>query len=253
MQHAHATYLISLVGAPLDIKRSSWRGVELIYAVPKGKRHLIDDSFGDTPDMLSFFSGTLGVKYPWPKYAQSAMYDHPAGMENVTAATLGAHGLTDKRRGFRTMSGANAHELAHQWFGDLLTCKDWGHLWLNEGFATFFRYLYVEHSRGKDAYAHEIEGAMQSYFQESRRYKRPLATNLYPDKEAMFDAHTYQKGAAILHTMRRYLGDQAFFVGLRQYLTRYRHMPVDSHDLCEAMTEATGVNLEPFFDQWIYK
>jgi aminopeptidase N len=151
------------------------------------------------------------------------------------------------------MTGVNAHELAHQWFGDLLTCKDWGHLWLNEGFATFFRYLYVEHSRGKDAYAQEIDGAMQGYFRESRQYKRPIVTNLYPDPGAMFDAHTYQKGAVILHTLRRALGNQAFFSGLRHYLTRNRHTPVDTHDLCRAMTDATGVNLEPFFEQWVYK
>jgi aminopeptidase N len=170
-------------------------------------------------------------------------------------------GTTPLRGGF--MAGGGFHwlrptpdepnRLAHQWFGDLVTCRDWGHAWLNEGFASFFEALYMEHSRGRDAYDHEIEGAMQSYFAEARRYKRPVATHLYPKPNDMFDSHTYPKGEVILHTLRRTLGDRAFFAGLRHYLNKNRHHPVDTHDLCEAMSESTGVNLEPFFDQWIFK
>ena len=214
---------------------------------------MIDDSFGDTPDMLSFFSDTLGVKYPWPKYAQNAMYDFGGGMENVSATTLGERNLADKRGGFRTMASLNSHELAHQWFGDYVTCRDWGHIWLNESFATFMQALYFEHSRGKDAYDQQIESNMQAYFNESRRYKRPIATNLYPNADAMFDSHTYPKGAVVLHTLRRKLGDARFFAGLHRYLTTHANQPAVSNDLCEAMTEASGVNCEPFWNQWIYK
>jgi aminopeptidase N len=174
-------------------------------------------------------------------------------MENVSATTLPEGALTDPRAGEHAMDGLNAHELAHQWFGDLVTCKDWGHVWLNESFATFFEALYMEHSRGEAAYAQEIEGDMQGYFGESRRYKRPIATNLYSNAEAMFDGHTYPKGASILHTLRRMLGDQLFFAGIHAYLTAHRHTPVDSRDLCRSMTDATGINLEPFFNQWIFK
>jgi aminopeptidase N len=253
MTQPHATYLISLVAGPFERKQARWENVPLLYVVPKGKGHLIDASFGDTADMLSFFSTVTGVRYPWPKYAQNAVYDFGGGMENVSATTLGEASLTDARAGFRTMSGLNAHELAHQWFGDLVTCKDWGHIWLNESFATFFQALYFEHARGKTAYDREIENNMQAYFGESRRYKRPLATNLYPYPNAMFDAHAYPKGAAVLHTLRRQLGDEAFFQGIRHYLTRHRHQPVETGDLCRALTEATGINLEPFFDQWVFK
>jgi aminopeptidase N len=249
----HATYLISLAGGPLSVKTAEWRGVPLMYVVPKGSEHLIEDTFGDTPDMLSFFSDTLGVKYPWPKYAQTAVYDYSGAQENVSATSLNASFLTERRKGFRTYAGVSSHELAHQWFGDLISPKDWGHLWLSEGFATYFRYLYMEHSRGRDDYAHQMRENADYYFSEGRRYRRPLVTSRYPSPSAMFDNHTYQKGAAVLHTLRRSLGDGPFFAGLRHYLTKYRHQPADSHDLCAAMMEATGINLAPFFDQWVYK
>jgi aminopeptidase N len=254
MDRPHATYLLSLVGGPFDVKTASWRDVPLLYTVPKGKGDLIEETFGETPDMLSFYSDLLGVKYPWPKYAQSAMHDYAGGMEWVTATLFGDSFLTERRMGPRMSSPAVAHELAHQWFGNLVTCRDWGHLWLNEGFAIFFgQMLYFEHWRGKDEYDHWAETLAQVYFGESRRYQRPLATNVYPSPGAMFDDHTYIKGGLVLHTLRRHLGDKAFFLGIRHYLTKYRHSPVDTHDFCQAMTEATGVNLEPFFDQWVLK
>lgn len=254
MEQPHATYLFSLAAGLFDIKTAEWRGVPLTYAAPKGKGHLIDNTFDETPEMLSFYSDLLGVKYPWPKYAQFAVYEFGGGLENISATIYGEGFLADKRRGVRTSSGVVAHELAHQWFGDLVTYKHWGELWLGEGFAIFFgQGLYAEHWRGKADYDHQIEGSSQGYFSESRRYKRPLSTNLYDKPGAMFDSHSYAKGGVILHTLRRYLGDKVFFHGINHYLTKYRNTPVDSHDLCDALTEATGINLEPFFDQWIFK
>ncbi|HWA82453.1 MAG TPA: M1 family metallopeptidase, partial [Fimbriimonadaceae bacterium] len=249
----HATYLLTLCGGPFDIKRDTWEGVPLLYVVPKGMGHYIDDTFGDTKDMLGFYSKVLGFKYPWAKYAQDAMFDFGGGMENASATTLGEGELTDKREGFRTAASVNSHELAHQWFGDTVTCKDWGDIWLNESFATFMQSLYFEHSRGRNGYDEEIDNNMRSYFAESRRYKRPLSTKLYPNADAMFDSHTYPKGGVILHTLRRWLGDEAFFSGLHLYLTTWQHTPVQSSQLCRAMTEATGINCEPFWAQWIDK
>jgi Aminopeptidase N len=253
MSQPHATYLLSLVAGPFDIKKGQWRDVPLWYVVPKGSGGLIDASFGDTPDMLEFFSTATGVKYPWPKYAQNAMHDFGGGMENVSSTTLGANSLTDARSGYRNMASLNAHELAHQWFGDLVTCRDWGHVWLNESFATFFQTLYMEHSRGKTVYDRETDGNIASYLQEARRYQRPLATNLYSNPDRMFDSHSYPKGATVLHTLRRQIGDKAFFAGVRHYLTKHRHQPVETQDLCLAITEASGINVQPFFDQWVYK
>lgn len=253
MTQPHSTYLFSLLGGELDIKRSSWQGVSLVYVTPKGKGDLIPGSFGNTPDMLSFFSKILGVKYPWPKYAQSAMYDFGGGMENVSATTLGEGSLTDLRSGNYPMSSLNSHELAHQWFGDLVTCKDWGDIWLNESFATFFEMVYLEHLQGEDVYAEEREGNRQEYLREASGYKRQLAIKLYSNPDVLFDRHTYPKGGDILHMLRRQLGDDAFFRGLRRYLRVNAYTAVDTHDLEKALTEESGQNVEPFFDQWIFK
>ncbi len=253
MTQPHATYLLSLCGGPFDIKKDKWEGVDLWYVVPKGEGYMIDDSFGHTKDMLSFYSQVLGVKYAWPKYAQDAMYDFGGGMENVSATTLGEGSLTEARDGFYEMDSLNSHELGHQWFGDLVTCKDWGDIWLNESFATFMQMIYFEHSRGEDAYAWEIWNNTNSYLREARSYKRPLSTKMYPNADAMFDSHTYPKGGVILHTLRKMLGDEAFYAGLNLYLTTWRHTPVESAQLRRAMTEATGINVEPFWAQWIEK
>jgi aminopeptidase N len=253
MKQPHSTYLLSLVGGELDIRKGSWAGVPLYYVVPKGKANLIDTSFGDTPDMLQFFSDTFGVKYPWPKYAQSAMYDFGGGMENVSATTLGAFSLTDKRNGEWAMASLNSHELTHQWFGDYVTCAHWGDIWLNESFATFGEMIYTEHSRGKDSFDLDRDGDLQSYLREARSYKRPISTHLYADPDVMFDSHTYPKGALVLHMLRRELGDADFYRGLQYYLKTNACTPVNTYDLAKAFAFGTGHNIEPFLDQWVYK
>jgi aminopeptidase N len=249
----HATYLMTIVGGPLDIQRDKWQGVDLWYVVPKGMGYMIKDSFGNTKDMLDFFSTRLGVKYAWPKYAQNAMYDFGGGMENTSATTLGEGSLTEARDGYFRMDSLNSHELAHQWFGDLVTCKDWGDSWLNESFATYFEALYFEHSRGEVAFEWERADQLMAYLGEARRYKRPISTKLYPDGDAMFDSHTYPKGSLVLHSLRKMLGDEPFFAGLSAYLKQWRHTPVESAQLRRSMTEATGINVEAFWDQWFDK
>ena len=254
MTQPHSTYLLSLVAGELDVVKDTWEGRPLYYAVPKGKGSLAKATFGNTPDMLSFFSNTLGVKYAWPKYAQCAVFDFPGGMENVSATTLGSYAMTDSRSGLWPSSSLTSHELAHQWFGDLVTCKDWGDIWLNESFATFFEMLYEEHLRGKETYDNEVEGNTVSYKRAAQRTQHPLSTTLYPNNDAMFDeGHTYAKGGVILHMLRRQLGDADFFRGLGHYLKTNAYKPVDSYDLIQAFAEETGVNVEPFFAQWVFK
>ncbi|MEP6756781.1 MAG: M1 family metallopeptidase [Chthonomonadales bacterium] len=253
MTQPHATYLLSLAGGEMDVVRDTWEGVDLLYCVPKGMANTISASFGDTKDMLTFFSKTFGVKYVWPKYAQTASWDFGGGMENVSATTLGADSLVDARSGVRPMASLNSHELSHQWFGDLITCKDWGHIWLNEGFATFCEQIYIEHSRGKDYYDLERRHAFNSYLTESKRYVRPIATPIYPDQDAMFDSHTYPKGGLVLHMLRRKLGDDVFYRALGHYLRKCGYKPVDTNDLIRAISESSGIVLDQFFDQWVYK
>jgi aminopeptidase N len=254
MTQPHSTYLLSLVAGELEIRKDAWEGIPLYYVVPKGKGELAKATFGNTPDMLSFFSKTLGVKYAWPKYAQSAVFDFPGGMENVSATTLGSYAIVDARSGLWPSASLTSHELAHQWFGDLVTCKDWGDIWLNESFATFFEMLYEEHLRGKETYDSEVESNINSYRFAARRTLHPLSTNLYPSNDAMFDqGHTYAKGGVILHMLRRQMGDADFFRGLGHYLKKNAYQPVDSHDLMQALQEETRFNVEPFFNQWIFQ
>ncbi len=255
MDQPCATYLLSLTAGPLDVVRSDWRGVPLIYSVPKGKGNRIAETFGETPAFLSFYSDLLGVPYPWPKYAQSIMADGSGGMENVSATLFGEDVLADPRRGIPTSAGTIAHEMVHQWFGDLVTYRSWGEVWIGEGFAILLgQMLYTEHWLGANEFDHECEDhIVQGYLAESRRYKHPLATRLYSGPDDMYDNHSYLKGGLVLHTLRRFLGDEAFFRGLRHYLTKFRNSPADSHDLCSALTEEIGINLEPFFDQWVFK
>ncbi len=174
-------------------------------------------------------------------------------MENVSATTLGDEALTDGREAFRQMAWLSSHELAHQWFGDLVTCGDWGHIWLNEGFASFFQALYFEHSRGAAAYANEIDNDVADYILSCRKGKHSLTSDTNADANTMFDGHVYFKGAAVLHTMRRYMGDKLFFAGLKRYLDKNRYKPVVTSDLCRALTESSGINMLPFFQQWIYR
>jgi len=253
MTQPHSSYLLSLAGGEMDLRRDRWGGVELYYAVPKGEGKYIPASFGNTRDMLQFFSDRLGVRYPWPKYAQTAVFDFGGGMENVSATTLTEGALVEARSGTWPMSWLNSHELAHQWFGDLVTCRSWADIWLNEGFATFMEQLYIEHLRGEDAYDRDRAGALASYLAEARSYRRPIVTDLYSDPNRMFDRHTYQKGSLVLHMLRRQMGDADFFYGLGYYLRRHAYGVADTHDLISAIADATGRDENAFFDQWVYR
>ena len=254
MKQPHSTYLLSLVGGELDVQKDTWRGVPLLYVVPKGMGNLIPNAFGNTPDMLSWFSDNLGVKYPWPKYAQSWVFDFPGGMENVSATTLGSFSLPDARADKFPMSSLTSHELGHQWFGDLVTCKDWGDIWLNESFATFMEMFYMEHLNGKEAYEADVENYTRQYLASARRAKRALSTNMYANYDAMFESgHTYSKGGVILHMLRRELGDKAFFASLHRYLKAYEYKAVETSDLEKSISEETHRDMKPFFDQWVRK
>jgi aminopeptidase N len=253
MTQPHATYLNSVSGGPFDLARDRWNNVPLSYAVPYGKQKLIQDSFGNTPAILNFFSARLSVPYPWPTYSQTAVYDYGGAQENVTAITLGERNLQDRRVAPWPLTWLTAHELAHQWFGDLVTCRDWGHLWLNEGLAMFFQALYFEHARGIAEYQHSLATMTDIYLADSRRQKRTLASEQHPAYAAMDNDTTYGKGALVAHMLRRQLGDQKFFEGLKRYLTKFQFQPVITRDLMATLTESGGVNLEPFFQQWVYR
>jgi len=213
-------------------------------------------AFGDTPEMVRFFSQKLGVPYPWNKYAQIAVSDFIfGGMENTTATTQTDLTLHDARAHLDFSSnGLVAHELAHQWFGNLLTCKHWSHAWLNEGFATYFDALFHEHHKGTDEFRYYMHQNAKAYFREdTEHYRRPIVANVYKEPIDLFDHHLYEKGSLVLHMLRYMLDDAAFWDSLQQYVTANRHQVVETVDLERAIEIATGRNLQAFFQQWVYK
>ncbi len=251
----HAAYLLSFVAGEYEIIEEEHDGIKLEYVVPPGKAEEAKRSFGKTPKMLDFFAKATGHKYPYPKYAQATVSEFMAGgMENITATTLTERTLHDARSHIDfTSDNLVAHELAHQWFGDWITCKDWAHAWLNEAFATYFNCLFREFDLGVDDFQYFMHTpTFENYQEELDRYQRAIVCNRYWDPDEIFDFHTYEKGATVLNALRGMLGDDVFFSGIRNYVSKHRNSVVETFDFREAMEEASGVDLEQFFDDWIY-
>ena len=256
MSEPHPSYLFTLVAGEFARIDDEVDGIPLSYLVPKGREADGRRTFARTPAMIHRFGELLGVKYPWNKYAQVVVSDFIfGGMENTTATTMYEHILLDERAALDVSSDdLIAHELAHQWFGDLVTCRDWSHAWLNEGFATFMEHVDREGHLGKDEYDFSIKGDTEAYFGEARgRYKRPIVCQDYEAPIDIFDRHLYEKGACVLHMLRRELGDALFFGGVRAYLTRHQRGVVETRDLMRALEEVSGRSLERFFEQWVYR
>jgi len=250
----HSCYLVTLAAGDLSRTAEKWRDVEVTYYVERGREDDCRRTLGRTPEMLELFSKKFGVPYPYEKYAQVFVSDFIfGGMENTTATTLTDTILLDERAHLdRSFDDLVAHELAHQWFGDLITCRDWGQGWLNEGFATYSEYLWREHAEGRDAADMERDAWRTFYMAEdSSRYRRSVATNLYHAPIDVFDHHLYDKGALILHMLRTYLGDELYWHAIGHYLRKHRGSSVETRDLARALEEATGRVLDWFFDQWV--
>jgi len=231
------------------------RKVELSHYTAKGKYEAADVKrcFGRTAAMVKFFSEKTGVDYPWAKYAQVCVWDFIwGGMENTSATTLHQYTVVPARGAMdRDSDGLIAHELAHQWFGDLVTCRTWSETWLNEGFATYFGALWAEQAGGEDALAESMWGCAGAVT--GAPYARPIVTTCYTDPLDMFDSHSYQKGAWVLHMLRFLVGDDAWWKGINLYLKKNAHRNVRTQDLQEAMETASGQALDWFFDEWCFK
>src|SRR4029077_4560333 len=250
-----STYLISLVAGEFDESKKSWRNITVEYRVPVGEGNRIQPAFVRTPDMLSFFSERLGVIYPWDKYDQTAVDQFTVGgMENVSATTLTTRGLLHPELARESLEGADgliSHEMSHQWFGDLVTCKDWADLWLNEGFATFMATLWEEHQFGADKAAYARWRSQAAWFRQRRLFDVPIVTHDFRDS-LQYAGNIYGKAGLVLEMLREQLGDDAFFHALQRYLETNRLQNVVTADLIKAIEETTHVDVDRFFDQWIY-
>ncbi|MGE0787058.1 MAG: M1 family aminopeptidase [Sandaracinaceae bacterium] len=249
----HPAYLVTLAAGEFDEAHDDLDGLPLSYYVPKGKGSMIERSFGRTKEMVRAFSQRLATPFPWDKYAQVVVADFIfGGMENTSATTLFERALVDERAALDTdVDSLIAHELAHQWFGDLVTCRDWSHAWLNEGFATYMEHVWKEHHDGPDDYLYSLEMDLDLYLSEyGGRYARPIVEKTWAAPIDIFDRHLYQKGGLVLHALREHLGEDVFFRGLRFYLERHRGGGVETRDFLRAMEDATGRSLEELFFQW---
>jgi len=249
----HATYLVTLAAAEFTRLDASRDGLTIDYYVEPADEARGRLTFQRTPEMIALFERLTGVAYPWAKYSQVVVRDFVfGGMENTSATTMTSNILVDRKatKDF-TSDDLISHELAHMWWGDLVTCRDWGHGWLNESFATYFELLWDEERHGLDEYRQGVVVNTAAYLGE--RYRRPIVTRVFRDPIDIFDRHLYEKGSVVLHTLRGVLGDDQFFRSLQRYARDNQDRTVLTQDLVDAIERETGRNLEWFFDQWVYR
>ncbi len=256
---AFPAYLITLVVGEFtelrDTAKSGAREVPLTYNVRPGREEDAQAMMGKTPGMIAYYTEQFGVEYPYAKYAQTVAETFLGAMENVSATTHTYRLLADKRgRLDWKAEPVVAHELVHQWFGDLLAVRDWSHTWLKESFATYFEADWMRHEYGEDDFREELRGNLSAYLEADAHGRRPIVYNVYhKNAEELFDCHNYQKGSLVLHMLRYVVGEAPFWRGIQRYAQRNQGREVITADLERAMEEATGRSLARFFEQWLYK
>lgn len=253
MDQPIAAYLVMIAAGSFAKATDTWRDIPLEYYVEKAYAPYAKKIYNHTPEMLSFFSDKLGMKYPWKKFSQIIVKKYVSGaMENTTAVVFGDFiQKTDRELIDDPNDNIVAHEMFHHWFGDYVTCESWSNLTLNEGFANYSEYLWSEYKYGKyEADRHREEELMGYLSSVSFGQPHDLIDFRYADKENMFDAHSYNKGGLVLHMLRHYIGDDAFYTALNRYLIRHAYKSVEVHDLRLAFEETTGEDLNWFFNQW---
>jgi len=256
MDLPHSPYLFMMAVGNFKVYHDKWRNKPVDYYLEPAYAPYAKEIFGFTPEVMEFYSKTLGIDYPWNKYAQIVVRDYVSGaMENTTATLHGEQVQLTHREmidGHGESEVDIVHELFHQWFGDYVTTESWSNLTVNESFADFSEMLWLEHKYGKDAGdAHSYE-ALQQYLQDPANSTKDLVRFHYDDREDMFDVVTYQKGGRILNMLRNYLGDAAFFKGLNIYLRTNAFKNTEAQHLRLALEEASGRDLNWFFNEWYY-
>lgn len=256
MDKPHAPYLFMMAIGEFAVVKEQWRGKEVMYYVEPKYEQYARDIFPNTPELLSFFSDKLNYEYPWQKFAQVVVRDYVSGaMENTTSVIFGEYVQKTKRELLDehfTNDKVVAHEMFHHWFGDLVTTESWANLTLNEGFANYSEYLWLEHKYGKDVADKHLEDEQSGYMYSATDGGHPLIHFGYKSREDMFDAHSYNKGGCILHMLRNYVGDEAFFEALNTYLKKNAFTDVEAHELRLTFEDVTGEDLNWFFNQWYF-
>jgi aminopeptidase N len=255
LDQPQVSYLIMLAVAKYKVHETKWRDVPVQYVVPPNT----DDAtilrgYGKTVDMMEYFSRLIGIDYPYAKYAQVVVQDYIyGGMENTTATVMNIRTLYDERDALtHTEVNLVAHELAHQWWGDMLTCREWSHMWLNEGFASYYAYLYKEHDEGVDSFRYKMRDQHLDVINGDKTDPRPMVVDFFNRRDAVNNAHVYVKGASFLHMLRFLLGDALYHEAIREYGERFKFKVVETQDLMRVVKDVTGENLDWMFEQWVF-
>lgn len=249
----HVNYLVSLIVGRFAKEEDQLGDLPLAFYAPPEEKDQIANSFQDTKAILEFFEEEIGVPYPWAKYYNVCVYDFMfGGMENTSLTTLTTGTLfTDDYENLKSSRGLDAHEIAHQWFGDIVTCKDWSHAWLNEGFATYYSLLYDKHKLGEDEFKLGLLNNARGILSH-KNDETPIVNRIYETPMEQFSFRAYPKGAWVLHMLRSQLGEDIYREAVKTYLDRHAYQSVESEALTSIFEEVSGRSLDQFFDQWIY-
>lgn len=256
MEQPHASYLTSIIVGEYVPIVSEYQGIPIITNVYPSELKEGKASTARLTEMVKFFSEKTGLKYPYAKYAQTTARDFGGGMENISATTQTDNMIHDARTELDSNSdGLQAHELAHQWFGDYVTCRDWSDIWLNESFATYFQAMWDEHKLGGDDFLYSDVKANQDAYLAAWKLgnRRPIVTKNYANPDSVFDTYAYPRGGAVLHMLRQSLGEDNWWRAINYYLNKYASQPVETEQFRIAIEESTGQAMDWFFDEWLYR
>ena len=251
----HSNYLIALAVGKFKSISDKYEDIELAFYTPSSQIGYAKNSFKDTADMMGFFEREIGVDYPWDKYYQVVVDDFVSGgMENTTLTILIDWTLfTDETENIRSSQLLVSHELVHMWFGDFVTCKDWSHVWLNEGFATYYALLYDKYKDGEDTFLYNLYKNAKRICSDNVSFERALIHREYDSPWEQFNhRRTYLKGAWIVHMLRSQLGEELYRKCIKTYLLRHAYGTVVTENLNSVIEELSGRSFDKFFDQWVF-
>jgi len=252
----HASYLTSIIVGEFTPIVVEYQGIPIITNVYPNEVKEGKVTAARLPEMVKFFSEKTGLKYPYAKYAQTTVRDFGGGMENISATTQTDNMIHDARTELDSNTdGLQSHELAHQWFGDYVTCRDWSDIWLNESFATYFQAMWDEHKLGSDDFFYsDVKANQDAYLNAWKQGNRhPIVTKNYANPDAVFDTYAYPRGGAVLHMLRQTLSEENWWRAINYYLRKYANQPVETEQFRIAIEESTGQAMDWFFDEWLYK
>ncbi|RXM51528.1 M1 family metallopeptidase [Chryseobacterium sp. CH25] len=255
MDKRHSTYLFFMGVGEYAIVKDKWKNIAVDYYIEKEYEPYAKQIYGNTPEMIEFFSKRMNYDYPWAKYAQISGRNYVSGaMENTTATLHGSDILQKPGQLIdeNTWEDTIAHELFHHWFGDLVTAESWSNLTVNESFANYSEYLWNEHKYGKDQADYHLMTDVNRYIHNPSDFNKNLVRFNYASREDVFDLVTYQKGGGILNMLRNYLGDDAFFAGMNDYLKTNEYQNAEAHQLRLSFEKVSGKDLNWFFNQWYF-